>query len=125
MNLQVEPWSTNQANPQRLVFSDKLYWSNRGLSANDGAIMCLESPTVAVAVASGLDHPDVRAYVARQLRRHYRVVEAADGEQALARMREAVPDLVVSDPVQAGVMTVMAVAETAKFNIDRLKRREF
>jgi energy-converting hydrogenase B subunit Q len=34
-------------------------------------------------------------------------------------------DLVVSDPVQAGVMTVMAVAETAKFTIGRLKRRVF
>jgi energy-converting hydrogenase B subunit Q len=34
-------------------------------------------------------------------------------------------DLVVSDPVQAGVMAVMAVAETAKFNIERLKRRVF
>jgi len=34
-------------------------------------------------------------------------------------------DLVVSDPVQAGVMTVMAVADTAKFNIARLKQRVF
>jgi energy-converting hydrogenase B subunit Q len=34
-------------------------------------------------------------------------------------------DLVVSDPVQAGVMAVMAVAETAKFTVDRLKRRVF
>lgn len=34
-------------------------------------------------------------------------------------------DLVVSDPVQAGVMAVMAVAETAKFTIERLKRRIF
>lgn len=34
-------------------------------------------------------------------------------------------DLVVTDPVQAGVMTVMAVADTAKFAIDRLKRRVF
>jgi energy-converting hydrogenase B subunit Q len=34
-------------------------------------------------------------------------------------------DLVVSDPVQAGVMAVMAVADTAKFNVDRLKRRVF
>ena len=34
-------------------------------------------------------------------------------------------DLVVSDPVQAGVMTVMAVAETAKFSLARLKRRVF
>ncbi len=30
-------------------------------------------------------------------------------------------DLVVTDPVQAGVMAVMAVANTAKFNIDRVK----
>ena len=34
-------------------------------------------------------------------------------------------DLVVSDPVQAGVMAVMAVAKTAKFSLDRLKRRTF
>ena len=34
-------------------------------------------------------------------------------------------DLVVSDPVQAGVMAVMAVADTAKFNIARLKGRSF
>jgi len=34
-------------------------------------------------------------------------------------------DLVVSDPVQAGVMAVMAVAETASFNVARLKRRVF
>ncbi|MBZ5605391.1 MAG: DUF5612 domain-containing protein [Acidobacteriia bacterium] len=34
-------------------------------------------------------------------------------------------DLVVTDPVQAGVMTVMAVADTAKFTIGRLTRRVF
>jgi len=34
-------------------------------------------------------------------------------------------DLVVSDPVQAGVMAVMAVADTAKFNVERLNRRVF
>jgi len=34
-------------------------------------------------------------------------------------------DLVVSDPVQAGVMTVMAVADTARFTVYRLKRRVF
>jgi energy-converting hydrogenase B subunit Q len=37
----------------------------------------------------------------------------------------AAADLVVSDPIQAGVMTVMAVAETAKFNVARLKNRTF
>ncbi|MBL8220273.1 MAG: DUF5612 domain-containing protein [Bryobacterales bacterium] len=34
-------------------------------------------------------------------------------------------DLVVTDPVQAGVMTVMAIADTAKFSVDRLSRRVF
>jgi energy-converting hydrogenase B subunit Q len=34
-------------------------------------------------------------------------------------------DLVVTDPVQAGVMTVMAIAETAKFSVERLKNRVF
>jgi len=63
-----------------------------------------------------------------------------DIEQAVREVRESgllvislnmagsVPDaadLVVTDPVQAGVMAVMAVAETAKFTIERLKRRVF
>jgi energy-converting hydrogenase B subunit Q len=34
-------------------------------------------------------------------------------------------DLVVTDPVQAGVMTVMAIASTAKFTVSQLKRRVF
>ena len=34
-------------------------------------------------------------------------------------------DLVVTDPVQAGVMAVMAIADTARFTIDRLTRRVF
>jgi energy-converting hydrogenase B subunit Q len=34
-------------------------------------------------------------------------------------------DLVVSDPLQAGVMAVMAVADTAQFRLGRLHRRTF
>jgi energy-converting hydrogenase B subunit Q len=34
-------------------------------------------------------------------------------------------DLVVSDPVQAGVMAVMAVAETAKFDLVRQRNRRY
>jgi energy-converting hydrogenase B subunit Q len=34
-------------------------------------------------------------------------------------------DLVVTDPVQAGVMTVMAVASTARFDIERVRGRRF
>ena len=36
-----------------------------------------------------------------------------------------VADLVVSDPVQAGVMAVMAIADTAKFDIVRQQRRKY
>jgi energy-converting hydrogenase B subunit Q len=37
----------------------------------------------------------------------------------------AAADLVVTDPVQAGVMTVMAIADTAKFSLARLQSRVF
>ena len=52
----------------------------------------------------------------------------ANGMQVISlNMAGSVPDaadLVVSDPVQAGVMAVMAVADTAKFDLLRqLKRR--
>jgi energy-converting hydrogenase B subunit Q len=36
-----------------------------------------------------------------------------------------VVDLVVSDPVQAGVMAVMAIADTAKFDIVRQQKRRY
>jgi energy-converting hydrogenase B subunit Q len=34
-------------------------------------------------------------------------------------------DLVVTDPVQAGVMTVMAVASTASFDVSRIQNRRY
>ena len=49
------------------------------------------------------DHPEIRAYVSRHLgaprggRAPYRIVEARDGAEGLARAREILPDLVVSD----------------------------
>jgi energy-converting hydrogenase B subunit Q len=36
-----------------------------------------------------------------------------------------VADLVVSDPVQAGVMAVMAIADTARFDIVRQQKRRY
>jgi energy-converting hydrogenase B subunit Q len=36
-----------------------------------------------------------------------------------------VADLVVSDPVQAGVMAVMAIADTARFDIIRQQKRRY
>ena len=44
------------------------------------------------------DQADIRAFVRRHLEgAGYRVVEAADGEEALDRVRQRLPDLVVSD----------------------------
>ena len=43
------------------------------------------------------DNAQVRAYVRRHLARHYRVLEATDGQHALALAAEAMPDLIVSD----------------------------
>jgi energy-converting hydrogenase B subunit Q len=37
----------------------------------------------------------------------------------------SVADLVVSDPVQAGTMAVMAIADTARFNIERQRGRRY
>jgi energy-converting hydrogenase B subunit Q len=57
-----------------------------------------------------------------------REVRAAGLLVVSLNMAGSVPDaadLVVTDPVQAGVMTVMAVADTAKFTVERLKRRVF
>lgn len=34
-------------------------------------------------------------------------------------------DLAVTDPVQAGVMAVMAIADTAVFDINRVKNKKF
>jgi energy-converting hydrogenase B subunit Q len=39
-------------------------------------------------------------------------------------VREAA-DLVVTDPLQAGVMAVMTIADTAKFDISRQRRRQY
>ncbi len=43
------------------------------------------------------DNDDMRAYLARRLARSYQVVACAGGEEALARVAERVPDLVLAD----------------------------
>ena len=42
-----------------------------------------------------------------------------------AQAAAAHADLVVTDPVQAGVMAVMAIASTASFDIDRVRGHQF
>lgn len=49
------------------------------------------------------DHPDLRAFVRRQLEPAFRVVEAADGIAAYREATESLPDLVLSDVMMPGM----------------------
>jgi energy-converting hydrogenase B subunit Q len=74
----------------------------------------------ALVLAGSLMGGDIEAAV-REVRQQGLVVISLN-------MAGSVPDaadLVVTDPVQAGVMAVMVVADTAKFTLERLKRRVF
>jgi energy-converting hydrogenase B subunit Q len=82
---------------------------------------CMRLPRVrALVLAGSLMGGDIELAV-REVR--------ADGLLVISlNMAGSVPDasdLVVTDPVQAGVMAVMAVADTAKFTVGRLNRRVF
>jgi energy-converting hydrogenase B subunit Q len=57
----------------------------------------------------------------RDLQSHGIVVIALN---MVGSVREAA-DLVVTDPLQAGVMAVMAIADTARFDISRQRRRQY
>src|SRR5690606_31536744 len=41
------------------------------------------------------DNPELRAYIRSHLEGRFRVLEAGDGEQALAMARQSLPDLVI------------------------------
>jgi energy-converting hydrogenase B subunit Q len=75
---------------------------------------------VALVLAGALMGGDITAAVEEVRRRGILVVSL--------NMAGSVPkaaDLVVSDPVQAGVMAVMAVARTASFDIERQRGRTY
>jgi energy-converting hydrogenase B subunit Q len=89
---------------------------------------------LAAAVRASARLPRVRALVLAgslmggEIEQAVRDVRAQGIMVVSLNMAGSVPDaadLVVTDPVQAGVMTVMAVADTAKFTLERLKRRVF
>src|SRR3989441_7002886 len=89
---------------------------------------------LAVAVRASARLPRVKAIVLAgslmggEIEQAVRDVRAQGMLVVSLNMAGSVPDaadLVVTDPVQAGVMTVMAIANTAKFTVDQLKRRLF
>ena len=78
-------------------------------------------PRVAALVLAG-------ALMGGEIERAVREVRAEGLLVVSLNMAGSVPDaadLVVTDPVQAGVMTVMAVADTARFRVHLSKRRVF
>jgi energy-converting hydrogenase B subunit Q len=75
---------------------------------------------VALVLAGSIMGGDV-AQAVREIRAQGIIVVSLN----MAGSVPAAADLVVTDPVQAGVMTVMAVARTAKFDIRRQRGRRY
>ncbi|HLH41771.1 MAG TPA: DUF5612 domain-containing protein [Bryobacteraceae bacterium] len=106
----------------------------RGEHISIDTIPLVGEAVLAKAVRAAARLPRVRALVMAgslmggEIERAVREVRAQGLLVVSLNMAGSVPeaaDLVVTDPVQAGVMTVMAVADTAQFTIERLKRRTF
>jgi energy-converting hydrogenase B subunit Q len=106
----------------------------RGEHISVDTIPLVGESTLAEAVRAAARLPRVKAIVLAgslmggEIERATREVRAGGLLVVSLNMAGSVPDaadLVVTDPVQAGVMTVMAVAHTAKFAVERLNRRIF
>lgn len=106
----------------------------RGEHISVDTIPLVGEKALAEAVRASARLPRVKALVLAgslmggEIEQAVREVRAAGMLVVSLNMAGSVPeaaDLVVTDPVQAGVMTVMAVADTAKFTVERLKRRVF
>ena len=106
----------------------------RGEHVSVDTIPLVGEQALAVAVRAVTRLPRARALVLAgslmggDIERAVREVRAAGLLVISLNMAGSVPeaaDLVVTDPVQAGVMAVMAVADTASFNLERLKQRRF
>jgi len=106
----------------------------RGEHISVDTIPLVGEESLAAAVRASARLPRVKAIVLAgslmggEIEQAVRQVRAAGLLVVSLNMAGSVPeaaDLVVTDPVQAGVMTVMAVADTAKFTVERLKRRVF
>jgi len=106
----------------------------RGEHISVDTIPLVGEQPLAAAVRASARLPRVKAIVLAgslmggEIEHAVREVRAAGLLVVSLNMAGSVPeaaDLVVTDPVQAGVMTVMAVADTAKFSVGRLTRRVF
>jgi len=106
----------------------------RGEHISVDTIPLVGEKTLATAVRAVARLPRARALVLagalmggeiEQAVRHVRQAGIIVISLNMAGSVPAAADLVVTEPIQAGVMAVMAVADTAAFSLARLKRRTF
>ena len=106
----------------------------RGERISVDTIPLIGEPAIAEAVRAAASLPRVEALVLAGALMGGEIEEAVREVQSKGllvvslNMAGSVPDaadLVVTDPVQAGVMAVMAVAHTAAFDVRRLEGRRF
>jgi energy-converting hydrogenase B subunit Q len=106
----------------------------RGEHISIDTIPLVGEQSLAAAVRAAARLPRVRALVLAGALMGGDITEAVHEVRRMGllvvslNMAGSVPDaadLVVTDPVQAGVMTVMAVAKTAKFDVKLLKTNRF
>lgn len=106
----------------------------RGEHISVDTIPLVGEENIAAAVRAAARLPRVRALVLAGALMGGDITKAVKEVRELGllvvslNMAGSVPDaadLVVTDPVQAGVMTVMAISHSAKFNVQKLKRRVF
>lgn len=106
----------------------------RGEHISVDTIPLVGEENLAAAVRAAARLPRVRALVLAGALMGGDITEAVNEVRSMGllvvslNMAGSVPDaadLVVTDPVQAGVMTVMAVAKTAKFDVTKLKTNRF
>lgn len=106
----------------------------RGEHISVDTIPLVGEANLAAAVRAAARLPRVSALVLAGALMGGDITEAVNEVRAMGllvvslNMAGSVPeaaDLIVTDPVQAGVMTVMAVAKTAKFDVKKLKSNRF
>ena len=106
----------------------------RGERISVDTIPLVGEPNLAAAVRAVVLLPRVRllvlagALMGGDITRAVEEVRAQGMRVISLNMAGSVPDaadLVVSDPVQAGVMAVMAIADTARFDILRQEKRRY
>ncbi len=102
--LRAEPKDSGMSATARAFVEGALRWDSNDLldplapsAATGSAPAAQQSNAAQPEILLVDDNADMREYIQRLLERQFRVVTAADGEQALAMLERSTPDLLVSD----------------------------